>query len=253
MRGGDGHGGDARRIRAGGAWSADRLLRPGLLLALAVGAALVTASCDRKPSASAPPVAESTPVPQPEPGYVGVPDGNPPDPEEASGEASGQIDVPAEVNTNVADAENRLVKAEVLARIDVMPRLTPEEKDKLYVMVDRARGMGRIVTIPFSSGKVSIGAGDVKVLKEKIELPQIRRYSDDPTVVFVVLGFADKKGDPAKNVAISLDRAESVVKALKEKLGVLNVVHAVGMGSSEMFDGQNLDKNRVVEVWAVLP
>jgi outer membrane protein OmpA-like peptidoglycan-associated protein len=69
----------------------------------------------------------------------------------------------------------------------------------------------------------------------------------------VVLGFADKKGDPKKNIAISLERAESVVKALKEKLGVMNVVHAVGMGSSEMFDAQSLDKNRVVEVWAVLP
>ena len=54
-------------------------------------------------------------------------------------------------------------------------------------------------------------------------------------------------------VLISLDRADSVVRTLKERLGVMNVVHAVGMGSSEMFDAQNLDKNRVVEVWAVLP
>jgi hypothetical protein len=58
---------------------------------------------------------------------------------------------------DAADVENKLVKAEVLARIDVMPRLAPEEKDKLYVQVERARGMGRIVTIPFATGKVSVG------------------------------------------------------------------------------------------------
>jgi len=33
----------------------------------------------------------------------------------------------------------------------------------------------------------------------------------------------------------------------------MNLCHSVGMGSSEMFDARNLDKNRVVEVWAVLP
>jgi hypothetical protein len=33
----------------------------------------------------------------------------------------------------------------------------------------------------------------------------------------------------------------------------MNVTHGVGMGSSDMFDAKDLDKNRVVEVWAVLP
>jgi outer membrane protein OmpA-like peptidoglycan-associated protein len=84
-------------------------------------------------------------------------------------------------------------------------------------------------------------------------LPQIQKFSDDPTVVFVVLGFADTKGDPQKNIAISLQRADNVVKALKERAAIMNVIHPVGMGSSDMFDTKNLDKNRVVEVWAVLP
>jgi outer membrane protein OmpA-like peptidoglycan-associated protein len=69
----------------------------------------------------------------------------------------------------------------------------------------------------------------------------------------VVLGFADTMGDPQKNVAISLQRADNVVKALKERAAIMNVVHAVGMGSSDLFDAKNLEKNRVVEVWAVLP
>ena len=154
---------------------------------------------------------------------------------------------------DAADAENQLIKTEVLARIDLMPRLTPEEKDKLYVQVERARGMGKIITIPFATGKVNVGSNEVAALQEKLKLPQIQKFADDPTVVFVVLGFADTMGDPQKNVAISLQRADNVVKALKEGAAIMNVIHAVGMGSSDLFDAKNLEKNRVVEVWAVLP
>ena len=218
-------------------------------------AALTLSACDRKAGPSA--TASPTPAPTPEPGYAGVPVEETPAPDQGATTApeapAGPIEAPEQVNLNMADAENKLVKAEVLARIDVMPKLTPEEKDKLYVLVDRARGMGKIVTIPFSSGKIVIGNSEITSLKEKLELQQIKKFSEDPTVVFVVLGYADKKGDAKKNIAISLSRADSVVAALKDRLGVMNVVHAVGMGSSEMFDAQSLDKNRVVEVWAVLP
>jgi outer membrane protein OmpA-like peptidoglycan-associated protein len=228
-------------------------IRPWKILpCLLTVAALALGACDRKPE---PKAEASTPAPTPEPGFAGVPVEEKPAPSSPDGPETpaGPVEAPAQVNLDAADAENKLVKAEVLTRVDAMPKLTPEEKDKLYVLVDRARGMGKIVTIPFSSGKIAIGSPEVASLKEKIALPQIKTFADDPTVVFVVLGYADKKGDARKNIAISLDRAESVVKALKERLGVMNVVHAVGMGSSEMFDAQNLDKNRVVEVWAVLP
>lgn len=211
-----------------------------------IAAVFALSACGKKPEASA---AALPPPLTPEPGYAGVPETAVPVPEAPAG----VIEAPEKVNMDAADVENQLVKTEVLARIDVMPRLTPEEKDKLYVLVDRARGMGKVISIPFSSGKIALGSAEISSLQEKIALPQIKKFSDDPTVVFVVLGFADKKGDPKKNVAISLDRAESVEKTLKDRIGVMNVVHAVGMGSSEMFDAQSLDKNRVVEVWAVLP
>ncbi|HVQ21158.1 MAG TPA: OmpA family protein [Terrimicrobiaceae bacterium] len=168
-------------------------------------------------------------------------------------EASFDVEAPSEVNMDAGNSENRLVKSEVLARIDLMPRLTPEEKDKLYVQVERARGMGKIVTIPFATGKVTVGTPEVASLEEKLKLPQLQKFAEDPTVVFVVLGFADKKGDEKKNLSISLQRADSVVRTLKERCSIMNVIHAVGMGSSDMFDAKDLDKNRVVEVWAVLP
>jgi outer membrane protein OmpA-like peptidoglycan-associated protein len=197
-----------------------------------------------EPSTSPSPVPESEPAGEEEPltSPSAVPESEP----------AGDVEAPAEVNMDAADIENRLVKTEVLARIDVMPRLTPEEKDKLYVQVERARGMGKIVTIPFATGKVTVGSAEVAALDEKLKLPQIQKFAEDPTVVFVVLGFADKKGDEKKNLAISLQRADSVVKTLKDR-AIMNVIHAVGMGSSDMFDAKDLDKNRVVEVWAVLP
>ena len=195
-----------------------------------------------------------TPTPVPDEGYVGqTEEPSTPFSSVPELEPAGDVEAPAEINMDAADAENRLVKAEVLARIDVMPRLTPEEKDKLYVQVERARGMGKIVTIPFGTGKVTVGQTEVAALGEKLKLPQIQKFAEDPTVVFVVLGFADKKGDDQKNLAISLQRADSVVKTLKDRASIMNVIHAVGMGSSDIFDAKDLGKNRVVEVWAVLP
>ena len=99
---------------------------------------------------------------------------SPTSPSAGDEQASTSVEAPAEINLDSADSENRLVKAEVLARIDVMPRLNPEEKDKLYVQVERARGMGRIVTIPFSTGKVSVGSSELVDLKEKLNLPKFR-------------------------------------------------------------------------------
>jgi outer membrane protein OmpA-like peptidoglycan-associated protein len=167
--------------------------------------------------------------------------------------AAEEVTAAAEVTMDVEDAEIKLVKAEVLSRIDVMPKLTDEEKDKLYVQVERARGMGKLMSVPFASGQKTLTPAHVKALKEKLLLPQFADFKDDPTVVFVVLGFADKAGDPAKNLALSRDRASAVVDTLKDSCGIMNVTHSVGMGSSEMFDAASLDKNRIVEIWAVLP
>jgi hypothetical protein len=40
---------------------------------------------------------------------------------------------------------------------------------------------------------------------------------------------------------------------LKDKLDLVNLMHAVGMGGQDLFDPSDLEKNRVVEVWAVQP
>jgi outer membrane protein OmpA-like peptidoglycan-associated protein len=193
------------------------------------------------------------PSPSPAPSATPVVQAAPPLPAGAPVSAPVNVEAPAQVNLDPRSLENQSVKEEVLKRIDLMPELTPEEKDKLYVQVDRARAMGKVITIPFPSGRRTLDSAAIAALGEKLALPGIRKFSEDPTVVFVVLGFADKKGDPKENQEISLQRANAVLDVLRDRYKVMNVMHAVGMGSSEMFDAKSLDKNRVVELWAVLP
>ncbi len=149
--------------------------------------------------------------------------------------------------------ENRQVKAEVLRRIDLMPTISAENKDKLYVSVERAKQMGRIIIIPFGKGKTTISASDTEALRTELQSADLKQLMDDPTAVFVVLGFADTKGDEKMNLRISQERADAVMKTLREKCGIINVMHAVAMGGSNLFDTAGTEKNRVAEVWAVLP
>jgi outer membrane protein OmpA-like peptidoglycan-associated protein len=149
--------------------------------------------------------------------------------------------------------ENAEVKKQVLVRIDSMPNLSPTNRSKLYTAVDRARGMYKMAIISFNSGRVTPTPAAVTQLVEGLHSPEVQRLLTDPTAVIIVLGYADPKGDEKKNLQISTERAESLSKALREQGKILNVMHAVGMGGSEMFGKGQRDKNRVVEIWAVLP
>jgi outer membrane protein OmpA-like peptidoglycan-associated protein len=160
---------------------------------------------------------------------------------------------PQKIEMDLSKQENKAVKAEVLTRVDQMPNVSGGNKDKLYMAVEKARKMGKIITIPFGSGKSELTATDVQQLKAELEKPEIAAVRSEPSAVFVILGYADPKGDAKKNIAISEARADTVRKAMKDKCNVINVMHTVGMGGSKLVDAQNLEKNRIVEIWAVLP
>jgi outer membrane protein OmpA-like peptidoglycan-associated protein len=164
-----------------------------------------------------------------------------------------EIVAPPTLNLDVASAENQQVKTEVLKRIDIMPNVTQANKDKLYNSVERARSMGRVLTIPFASGKTTLSPTDVQALKAQLESPAIMKLRDEPTAVFVILGYADPKGDEKKNLDFSQARADAVLAAMRDKCGIENLMHSVAMGGSTLLDASNLEKNRIVEVWAVLP
>jgi len=168
-------------------------------------------------------------------------------------EAPRFVTSPARIDLDVSKQENKAVKAEVLTRVDLMPNVSSSNKDKLYSAVERARSMGKILTIPFASGKTELAASDLDALKVELEKPALSRLREDPTAVFVILGYADPKGDPKKNITYSQARADAVLKAMRDRLGIINVMHTIGMGGSKLLDGDNLEKNRIVEIWAVLP
>ena len=168
-------------------------------------------------------------------------------------DAAEPVSVEKTIDTNIKGDENQRVRAEVLNRINLMPNITEGERQKLYVRVDRAHGMGKVITVPFANASRAVGPKEIEQLKSALQSPQVANLIKDPTVVFVLLGFADKRGDEKTNQKISLDRAENISQTLKEKCGMQNVTQPVGMGGSALFDSGNFAKNRVVEVWAVVP
>ena len=149
--------------------------------------------------------------------------------------------------------EQDQVRQDVLKRIDLMRGLSDTDKDKLYVQVERARGFTKIGTIRFTQSGTTPAAAQTAGLVTNLNEPGLRKLLADPTVILIMVGYADKQGEEAKNVEISRSRAENVVKALREKTDLANIMHAVGMGGQDIFDESDLDKNRLVEVWAVQP
>jgi outer membrane protein OmpA-like peptidoglycan-associated protein len=114
--------------------------------------------------------------------------------------------------------------------------------------------MRKIVEIQFASGQTEIPANFAPEVKKLLETEEVqKRFRDDLTAVFVVLGFADTKGDPQANLRVSEARAKNVVKYMETTCGVKNVMHSVAMGSTTLVDKNNTAKNRVAEIWAVLP
>ncbi len=157
----------------------------------------------------------------------------------------------APIATNEAVTDQ--IRQEVLTRIDKIPNLSPEKKDRLYVSVQRARDMRKIVEISFASGQAQMPSTSAPQVKKLLEDPAVVKFRDDLTAVFVVLGFADAKGDEKTNYAISEKRAKSVVDFMEKQAAVKNVTHSVAMGGTNLVDKTNTAKNRVAEIWAVLP
>ena len=145
------------------------------------------------------------------------------------------------------------VKRAVLKRIDLIPNLSQAQKDKLYGAVERARGMDRLFTVSFETRVTRLSSHDTAFIQAQVNQPHLKQLLDDPTLILVILGFADKLGTQQVNQDLSLERAERVMEVLHDTFGVRNVMHVVPMGSTDLLDPHNLVNNRVVEVWGALP
>src|SRR5271166_6445399 len=163
--------------------------------------------------------------------------------------AGGEIQSPAALTKPEVDA----TREDVLKRINAMPKFTDEEKKRLSEKMETARSMDRLLVIRFDTGQTNLSRAATEGLLTRIKSKDIQDKLSDPTVVFVVAGYADAAGDPKINLTISQQRADNVTKVLKDKTNLLNVIHSVGMGSTDLLDGKRPDQNRAVEVWAVAP
>ena len=161
----------------------------------------------------------------------------------------GEIQPPAALSKTDVDA----TREDVLKRINAMPRFTTEEKKRLSEKMETARSMERLLVIRFDTGQTTLSRAAADDLVKHLKSKEIEDKISDPTIVFVVAGYADATGDPKKNLQISQQRADNVTKTLKDKTNLLNVIHSVGMGSTDLLDGKRPDQNRAVEIWAVAP
>jgi outer membrane protein OmpA-like peptidoglycan-associated protein len=168
---------------------------------------------------------------------------------DSSAGAGGEIQPPATLTKSEIDA----TREDVLKRINAMPRFSTEEKKRLSEKMETARSMNRLLVIRFDTGQTTLSRTAADDLTKRFKSKEIEDELSDPTVVFVVAGYADAAGDAKTNLQISQQRADNVTKLLRDKTNLLNVVHSVGMGSTDLLDSKRLDKNRAVEVWAVAP
>jgi outer membrane protein OmpA-like peptidoglycan-associated protein len=173
--------------------------------------------------------------------------------EQANTEAQASASAQAFPTVKYDAAEEAEVRKEVLTRIDLLKELSAKERDYLYAQVERARGFTKLAIIPFPSGKTRPEQFQIDHLLEYLKKPEYQKLYEDPTVVFVVAGYADKQGNEAQNMEISKERAEAIEKILETQAKIENTIRAVGMGGSEFFGHGTPDKNRVVEIWLAAP
>ena len=99
----------------------------------------------------------------------------------------------------------------------------------------------------FDSGSATISPDQAATLDRAV-----RTFREGDPFVMIVAGGADKVGDPAVNLSISLMRATAVATALTERGIPIERLQVLGRGNSELQvqtpDGVAEDENRIVEI-----
>jgi outer membrane protein OmpA-like peptidoglycan-associated protein len=227
----------------------------GAVLLFAVGAIIWTLTNSPRPHVvlvqeSPAPVASPTATPAtPTPTAVAAVTETPPPTAEPTATPVPSVGT---LNFDTANPEIAAVRREILRRIERSP-YPQAQKDRAYELVDKAHGLGRLFTVSFETSVTKLPPQEIGLAQSTISQPQIKKVLEDPAVVLVILGFADRQGDDVKNQQLSQGRAQATLEMLRDKCGVLNVMYPIAMGGTDIFDAKEFSKNRIVEVWAVLP
>lgn len=124
--------------------------------------------------------------------------------------------------------------------------------DKLYNAVKRARSIGLVANVPFAPARTNIMPEQVAQFKAGFALPGVKRLCEDPTVRFVVLGFADNPGDTDANAALAKKRADLVHDLIRKDCGVVNVTNPLAV-RDWLTDPLIHTRDYALEVWVILP
>jgi outer membrane protein OmpA-like peptidoglycan-associated protein len=150
-------------------------------------------------------------------------------------------------------ANGESVREDIRRRIQIQPTATQAMKDRVSAMVESAKRIGRMVVTYFPTANINLPPQEVASVQAQIAQPEVQKLLENPALLIVVLGYADKRGSEQADIDLSLGRAKTVADILQKKCGVLNAVYPVAMGGTDLFDQREFSRNRVVEVWAALP
>jgi outer membrane protein OmpA-like peptidoglycan-associated protein len=203
------------------------------------------------PSATPSPSASATATTEQSASATPSPSGSPPPPSAGpSASASGSVDTnPKQLSSSDIEATRK----QVLIRLRAMPGKSDQEKAKLEDKIQSAKSMERLSpVIYFPIGSSMIPKPQADQIVGIFSDAKMKEKMSDPTLVFVVAGYADKSGNPQGNQALSNARAENVARLMKQA-GVTNVIHTVAMGGTDVLENTRPEQNRAVEVWSVIP
>jgi outer membrane protein OmpA-like peptidoglycan-associated protein len=190
------------------------------------------------PTEASSPTPTSTPIPIPTPSPVSTPSPVLPS-------------TPTFFDLTGASGEG--VKEEIRKRIELQPTATRQQKDRVSAMVESAKRIGRLVVTYFPTADINLPPQEVASVQAQMAQPKVQKLLEDPALLIVVLGYADKRGSEKADIDLSFGRAKTVSEIIQTKCGVLNALYPIPMGGTDLFDPREFSKNRVVEVWAVLP
>jgi outer membrane protein OmpA-like peptidoglycan-associated protein len=182
-----------------------------------------------------PPQGDASPA-----GGKSPPSGQQKSPDSGGGDNSGQtVDTkPKELSS----AELGATKEDIKKRINAIPRMSDSEKTKLIDKLDSAQYMQRVGVVYFPIGSTVLPKPSVDKLVSLFKAPELVQKMSDPTLVFIVAGYADMTGDPRGNYKLSDARAQAVANVLPDAAGVLNLVRTVPMGGTDLLAGEGQTK-----------
>lgn len=139
-----------------------------------------------------------------------------------------------------------------LRRAATGPGVTLTLIERLLDCVAEARGIGCILNIPFVEHATEPARMDLKEVHAALVSTRFRKLTDNPRILFLVVGYGSRiAGDESPEVG-SLHRAEFILRELREKAELGNAIYAFGLGQAPSLTGHRRASENYVEVWAIV-